>query len=352
MHRQPAKRLILKRARLISPADHEQPSLISSTAFAIAKALEFHNIDSEDALRAAGIEGPLKTNPQERISSASINRLYELGVQATGDPYFGLSVARFIQPASLHALGFSLMASSTLLDFCKRLSRYMSFISSTSIYRVEELGEEIILSCQPAQKICYESQDAFCGFIVSTMRTLSRPDFAPQRIDLIRSEPDQGPEPFHDVFKCPIIFRQKEIVLYFKRSDMEEELVGACPELTQVNDNIIISYLSRLERADIITRVKAQLIEQMPSGHVTKEKIARQLNMSPRTLQSRLARLHTSFQAILDQTRQELANNYLKSSKTSIIEIAYLLGFEGPSSFTRAFKRWQGVSPSEYRAVD
>ena len=96
-------------------------------------------------------------------------------------------------------------------------------------------------------------------------------------------------------------------------------------------------------------QVRAKIIERLPSGHVTQEEIAQELNMSLRNMQRRLRGEGTSFTQLLDDTRRTLATQYVRSRRLSINEITYLLGFSEPSNFSRAFKRWTGLSPSEFR---
>lgn len=328
---------------------HKVPTTIGGYALAIAKALDYRGIESLEILRKAGIERTLRNDPLDRLPFTTITKLYELSVEATGDPYFGLTVARFMRAANLHAFGYSLLSSSTLLDFCQRLARYFRLASQVAYYYTEEHDNEIRLGGHILVDICDETQDAFQGFVVHFMRMLYKPDFAPLRVELNRPEPRLGPGPFIDFFNAPVSFGHDEISLYFNRDDMVVPLMAASPELAQFNDNIIVDYLARLERSDIVAQVESKLIECMPSGHITKEKIAKQLNMSPSTLKLKLSQQDTSFQQLLDQARQNLSRSYMEQSDISISEIAYLLGFTDTSSFSRAFKRWTGQSPSQYR---
>jgi AraC-like DNA-binding protein len=97
--------------------------------------------------------------------------------------------------------------------------------------------------------------------------------------------------------------------------------------------------------------LKTRILDALPSGSPTEEAIARTLAMSQRTLQRRLAREGTSFGGVLDTTRRDLAFHHLANPARQVSEIAYLLGFAEAASFNRAFRRWTGVTPSEYRAA-
>ena len=90
-------------------------------------------------------------------------------------------------------------------------------------------------------------------------------------------------------------------------------------------------------------------MERLEGGHCTKHEVARSLGMSKASMQARLAERGFTFQHLLDETRRELVAGYLAQPDLSITEIAFLLGFTDASNFTRAFRRWMGVSPTHYR---
>ena len=99
---------------------------------------------------------------------------------------------------------------------------------------------------------------------------------------------------------------------------------------------------------DSVIRIKRRLAANK-GPFPSLEKVAQEFNVSSRTLRRRLANGATTFQSITDQVRQDLAVNYLTSTKLSVGEIAFFLGYNDPSNFGRAFKKWLGVSPATYR---
>jgi AraC-like DNA-binding protein len=88
----------------------------------------------------------------------------------------------------------------------------------------------------------------------------------------------------------------------------------------------------------------------MASGEMSEEAMAKALHMSRRTLQRKLAETEQSYQKLVDDTRHDLALRYLEDPQKSVTEVTFLLGFSGQSAFSRAFRRWTGISPTEYRA--
>ena len=116
-----------------------------------------------------------------------------------------------------------------------------------------------------------------------------------------------------------------------------------------MHDRTASEYLAKLEHQDIIGRTRAVIVDMLSSGLVSKHGVADRLHMSARNLELKLAREHSNFQKTLDDTRQSLAEGYIEQSSLAITEIAYLLGFSDAANFTRAFRRWVGKSPLEYR---
>ena len=131
---------------------------------------------------------------------------------------------------------------------------------------------------------------------------------------------------------------------------LDEPLPMANPELARASDQVIIDYLRRHDDSDIINKVRACIIDWLPSGTPSQETIARTLNTSPRTLQRKLRAHGKSFSELLDSIRRELAQQYLSRHGRSASEVAYLLGFTEPGNFARSFKRWTGQTPSQFQS--
>jgi AraC-like DNA-binding protein len=328
----------------------QEPTTIGGYALAIAKALDHSGVDSVRVLKAAGIPPTLTNDPMSRLPVSTLTRLYRVSAEVTHSPYMGLTVARFIHISNLHALGFALAASANLMEFCLRLERYFKLASQTCEVKVTETDEGLELRCRLLVDVCAETEDAFLGFVVLAMRQLYKSDFNPLRVALSHPMPREGAGPYEALFRAPVAFAQPAPVLVLPKGDLRSALLGSCPELALLNDKLSNSYLARLEKGDIVTRVRQKIIEFLPNGNCTRDAVASALCVSPTTLQFKLAERDTSFHDLMDGTRSELASGYVQQSSLSITEIAFLLGFSDTSNFTRAFKRWQGVSPTLFRS--
>lgn len=329
--------------------DAQQITTIASYTLAIARALEASGIDSKRIFHAVGIPLGLTSDPMTRLPTTTMTRLYRACVDVTNNPYFGLTVARYIHLTHLHALGYALAASGTLMDLCRRLERYFRLASQVANVSVVEVDDQVLLRFVYLVELSSETEDAFFGFLIHTMRLLYKQDFNPLRLEMHRPMPHEGAAPYMELFRAPVIFSQVDGLLVFDKVDLLQTLSGSCPELAQVNDNIIISYLARLDKSDVITGVTQKIIEFLPDGDCTRDKVASALCMSPTKLQLKLSQRGTHFQQLLDDTRKELACSYLRQASRPVTEITFLLGFSDTSNFTRAFKRWTGLSPTDFR---
>ncbi len=255
--------------------DAEQSTAIGSYGMAIARALESCGVDSARIFRAVGISQELSNDPMSRLSTATLTRLYRTCVDVTHNPYFGLTVARYVHISNLHALGYALAASATLMDFCRRLERHFRLVSQAARVSVTEDGDNVVLRFEHRVEISGETEDAFLSFLVLTMRLLYKRGFNPVRVEFHRPMPREGPAPYEALMRAPVSFAQKDGVLVFAKADLMQPLDGSCPELAQVNDHIVIGYLARLDKSDVVTGVTQKIIEFLPDGDCSRDKVAR-----------------------------------------------------------------------------
>jgi AraC-like DNA-binding protein len=317
----------------------------------IAAALEQRGIDAAKVFESAGVHLPTTTDPMRRMSNAEISALFRESYKVTQDPYFGLFVADCFHIGNLHALGFALLASSTFRDFFLRLQNYYRLASQNVAFALgEDDDNTVVLSAKLLNPdICGETVDAFAALIVRMMRAISDQQMAPLRVELARPEPGEGDQPYRDYFSCDVLFDRPEICICIDSDLIDKPLPGASKELAQMHDKTAMEYLARLEKQDISGRVRTAIVDSLSTGLVSKKLVAEKLHMSLRSLDLKLGAENTSFQRTLDSTRQSLATGYIEQSSFSITEIAYLLGFSDAANFTRAFKRWTGKSPLEFR---
>lgn len=323
---------------------------IISWVKAIYLALEMDDISGEELFAELNIPAEALTDPDYRIAEDKITAMFKLMVNVTNNPAIGLKVSNYIRPATFHALGYSLFASATIEDFCVRLVRFFPLLTSSAVHYINETEQAFELHIDIINPVtCNETLDAWVAIVLSFCRNIYRPDFSPLGVDLMRAEPESHKEDFSHYYKAPVKFAASKNIIYFKNEDVRQPLAAASSELARQNDEVVIAHLAKLERGDVVRRVEAKIIELLPSGSCNKEDVASSLFMSARSLQNKLELRNTTYKGILDELRSGLARQYIEQKNMPVSEITYLLGFSDTSNFSRAFKRWTGVSPSQYK---
>jgi len=175
-----------------------------------------------------------------------------------------------------------------------------------------------------------------------------------QRYPLIRvefSHPQPADVSAHArIFECPVVFGADAIRMILTREVWDTARAGDNPDLFAVLNAHARMLMDQLPPPDdIVGRVREAIDAELRGGDPKLESIARHLAMSPRTLQRRLKDRGIVFNDLLDAMRYRVARTYLAQGDIAGTEVAYLLGFAEHSSFNRAFKRWAGVTPTEYR---
>jgi len=314
------------------------------------KLIEAYGHDPEALYLDVGIDPDLRNKPGARIPYTLVNGLWAKATEIIDDPCFGLKAHKYWHPSYFHALGYAWLASHTLRDALNRFVRYLRIVSEKIFLKLEEdpdgltlaLSYELLGMRVPAQI------DMGMAMSIHICRLNIGEDLKPVAVSFMHAEPPCAEEYFA-LFKAPVRFSADRDSMTFSFPDVDSYLMGANPQLARLNDQVMIEYLAKLNKDDIINRVTAAIVDMLPSGRVADEKVAETLNMSVRSLQRRLKEVHTTFRTILDVVRKDLASTYVRDPDIELAEVAFLLGFSDQSAFSRAFKRWTGNSPSEAR---
>ena len=262
-------------------------------------------------------------------------------------------MASFWHPTTLHALGYSWLASNNLAEAFDCSARYTRIVNtaaqgvisveaSTDSYRV--LFDTAKLNQIPPDA----AVDAALAMFLIMCRVAYGSNFKLQRATFQHGAPSAR-EPFDDLFQAPVLFAQAENALWIDPEIIQEPLATANPELVRINDRIVTDYLAQLDHSNLGMRVKSKLIEHLPGGHISEAEIASSIHVSQRSLQRKLKKQGVSFSQLVESTRRELSLQYVRDPQYSFNEVAFLLGFTEPANFSRAFKRWYDKSPSQFR---
>jgi AraC-like DNA-binding protein len=331
----------------------KKASTLATFILPIAKALRQRGIDPMELLDEAGIDASHVINADRRVEVGKMQHLWQLATTATEDEAFGLHAAEQLQPATLQGLGLGLLASDTLYDALHRLARFSRVLSSGLDMSLEEQGEFVDMvyhydAADLDSNFVWQGFDFGMGLVLVMCRLTLGEYFSPFSVETARPTPTD-PELFESLLGSRVTFEAQRNCIRFVRADIVDRLVTGNAELARVNDEQVETYLASFLAVSTSRDVVGKIVEHLPDGPPNQKEIAEALNVSNRTLQRKLKDEGTSFIDLLQDTRLRLAEKYLAQPQRSVVEVAYLLGFSEPSTFSRAFKRWTGQSPMDYR---
>ena len=328
-------------------------STLVSIAALVVTALESYGLDYRPILIEAGLDPDKIYHPSERIPTLKFRNLWTLAVRDSGDPCFGLTYAAFIQPSSFHGLGLSWIASHSLKEGLERVIRFQKILATDLKLALREtpagycIYDTVSMSDDPF-RFPGAVYDAHLASILKICTIMMGPDIKPLRVAIEHAATDCA-ERMNEYFGIAVEFSAGENSIEFSKDIVELASSSANPELTRINDQIVIDYLNQFDKDDIVTQTRIYIIDHLPSGVPRQVDIARDLNMSLRNYQRKLSQSDTSYSGVLRQVRQDMACHYLQSPNYQVLTVAYVLGFTDPSNFSRAFKRWTGLTPNQYR---
>ena len=328
------------------------PTTLATVGQIITGVLDMYGLDSTAMLKRHGIDPALLSNPDARIPSGTWDAVTREAADYIPDPAFGLLAARCWHPSNLGALGYAWLTSSTLRTALGRLVRYWHLLGEASSARLEDSSAGLVLVVE-RQAPDPATNEIVVDFAMSLVMDMCRMNagstLRPVTIQMRRPRPKDR-SPYRRFYGCAVHFDADEDGITLSYKDVDRALPSSNRQIAATMDRILVERLAELDKSDIVARCQANLLEQLSSGDVSEDAMADQLHMSRRTLQRKLADSDLTYKQLVDDTRQDLAMRHLDDPRHSITDVTFLLGFSQQSAFTRAFKRWTGMSPSEYRA--
>jgi AraC-like DNA-binding protein len=313
-------------------------------------------LDSADLLRQAQLSPQILSQRDQRIAATSYLELLALGGKLTGDDCLGLHVGESIRPGYYGVLGYLIMSCATLADALHRQARYATLVGSMG--RVDLADEppregwepHVVHSWQPhqAQQQRQLSEETLAGWMTFG-HWISGLDIPPSEVRFQHAAPSDISE--HErVFRCPVLFGQADNALVFPKRLMATALGQADAQVRLMLDAYAERLLNEQKQGhSVLDRARMELSRLLPESGADLQQVAQRLALSQRTLQRRLREAGLSFNQLVDDTRRQLVLHYLRDPALELAEIAFLVGFSETGSLARAFRRWTGHSPGEYR---
>jgi len=316
----------------------------------IPEVLRSLDFDPAEVLAEAGFDLELFDNPETLVPFAARNRLMAHCAARTNCPHFGLLVG---QRGGLHSMGLVGLLGKYSPDAgaaLRNIVRYVHLHVRGAVADLTVDGELATLRYeiyQPHVEATDQIGDAAVAVMFNIMRALCGPDWNPIEVRFAHRKPkDVGP--FRRFFRATLVFDAAENAIVFSTTWLNRRLTAIEPELHR----LLQKHIDALEVRhgdDFPAQLRSVLRTALVTGHGGVDQVAEVFSMHRRTLSRRLSGFGTSFQALADECRFEIARQMLDDSAMAVTEIAALLDYADASAFTRAFRRWSGTTPAHWR---
>jgi AraC-like DNA-binding protein len=331
-------------------ADYKKNLVTSLISYAAHK-----DIPAEQLCRQAGVDlDALRAEEPVGITTQQLNDLFERGIGLSGDPLFGLHFGERLQLAALGIVGAVIRNSRTIEEALENCAAYTPLLTDLFDLTVTARQDRFVVRLLPFA-------DRLQGFPVLKQQILELSmAFVLHEMDgvlLVKMRPSLVQLPFaagdlkeyQRVFRTSHLVNGPEYVLEFEYAFMKEPILTANYELQQV----LIQRLANIQRQYPDPRSISRRLVQLMKGNSylgvpELGEMAANLHMSVRTLQRKLKEEGTSYQQLAEAVRKDLAMDYLSAGRYPIKQISFMLGYQDPGAFTRAFSKWTGQTPQEY----
>ncbi|HYO69663.1 MAG TPA: AraC family transcriptional regulator ligand-binding domain-containing protein [Archangium sp.] len=302
-------------------------------------------VDVESIARRLGAP-----SASSRLTPAQMDALLDQALVATGNAAFGLEVGADVRPELFGVVGLSAMAAPTLGAALGRFERYKRLFALDTLELVpgRDATRVRVHLARPEGPTARVRADMEMVFLVAFGRRMTRTRVVPRCVHL------RGPRPAHHerleaFFNAPVEHGQESDSLLLSALDLARPLVSSNVELSGLLGPRAEQLLVESGGQDVVEQVRAVLRRMLNGDEPCMQEVARALGTSERSLQRRLSGARTSFVTLLGEVRRELARERLVHTDMEMAELSFLLGFSETSAFHRAFKRWEGMTPLEYR---
>ncbi|YAF97586.1 MAG: AraC family transcriptional regulator [Nodularia sp. CChRGM 3473] len=315
-----------------------------------------YGVDADSLCATVGIDPELLKLPDQRITGTLHSAVWREAVKRTGDEHLGLHLGEAFNLATFGIVGYVLVNCSTFEEVLKKLSRYTHLFSQGAYIHFTVSQGLVFCDCDIVNHLQnylleepqYAIESTFASLLTATTVLTGKP-LRPHAVWFQYPRPVDCSE-YERIFQTGIHFSMPTNRIIFAANCLNWSILSANANLLTVFEQHAEAMLHTVNQADNYTRKVVQAIAHQLTGELPSiEAIAHSLAISVRQLQRELQAEGTSYQQLLDETRKELALKHLQNPHTPIHDIAFVLGFSEPSAFHRAFKRWTGQTPRNYR---
>lgn len=305
--------------------------------------------------RRCGIQSADLENQDSRVSLAKYSALMRAGKELCNDPALALHFGEAADPAEISVVGLIGAASTSMMDALAQVNRYSRLVVDVDtgggdrFQIVRDDAGPWLVDARLDPNAFPEITESTFARMVSSARRRGYAPFA-RAVRLTHAEPSYRGE-YDRIFGAPITFGSDRNAILLEEFSLDEKIPPRPRYVFSVLAEHADALIRSLEESKSVRgRVESLLMPVLHKGEARMHAIASQMSISRWTLSRRLKEESTTFEQVLDELRRKMALHYLSGKKVSVSETAYLVGFSEPAAFTRAFKRWTGMSPKGARS--
>ncbi|MBP5073113.1 AraC family transcriptional regulator [Pseudomonas chlororaphis] len=320
----------------------------------LADAVRSHGLDPQPLLEQYGLDAARLAEAGARLSIPRYMRLGHAAIQLTGDPALGLRMGQLSRLSQAGLAGVTAAQAPTVREAARCLTRFGALYGSNyrgqSSFHEDADGAWLrFYSISPYNAYNRFVVDSILAGWLQQLGSLGSPVKA-ERIEIEFAQTDYR-DRYNSLGDCPIQFGAEHNQLRLSQATLAQRNVEHCPSTWRHLLQLCERELEQLTRTRSLRERITQLLGPLLNGgrEPDLEEVAARLKLPTWTLRRKLAEEGTQFRAILNDTRRDLAMTYIRDTELVFGEIAYLLGFASAEAFQRAFKRWSGQTPGEFR---
>jgi len=326
------------------------PAAIISLRIAVAETL---GANREAILRDTNLTSETLNNPKARITVEQAMDVWKSIVKQTGSHNIGLECGLKTRFQTMGILGYVMMNSTSIAAAWKKLCNYQELVLSIVLQKIQTEDNRVIIKGEMQE----EWQSAFrytIDFIYASSVTLIKnctsKEVFPIEVGFNFPKPENSYK-YHEIFDpATIKFSCNNPYIVYNKSDLDNEIIGTDSSLFEHFDLLLKDTANQHEKINAQSRaVRNSIIRRLKAEIPRAEEVARELAMSVRSLQDGLKKEGTSFQNILNNVRKEIAIKQLSRPDFNVTDVAFLTGFSDISVFSRNFKKWTGLTPTEFQ---
>ncbi|MGH8530348.1 MAG: AraC family transcriptional regulator [Nevskiales bacterium] len=271
--------------------------------------------------------------------------------KVSGDPDIGLHLCPHLPPYRGEILEYLMYSSPTLGEAVARSTKYLRLVSDALDLKLVQDKQGARAVVQAAAMDAEQARHTEICVLYSMLQLVRNVTERESRLLKVRLRCNRRAplKEYERVLGCPVEFGCAQSEIWFDPVVLDYRLPHRDPDLLQLHEQLADKRLSNIERQDLIERIRTLFSQRLEWENCDLEDVAKALNMPARRLRFELARAGTSFSEVLSEFRYALARRLLARTEEPIERIVYLTGFSEPSTFYRAFKRWSGATPLQYR---